>query len=61
AAVTALTSGYHVAFGTGAGLAVAALIVATVSGRPRQQRPGGTGQDPGAVTPASRAAATSGG
>ena len=41
-AAVALTGGYHVAFGTGAGLAAAALVLAAVLLRPG--RPSGTGE-----------------
>jgi hypothetical protein len=37
-AVDALTGGYQVAFGTGAGLAAAALVLAAVALRPRAAR-----------------------
>jgi hypothetical protein len=38
-AASALTAGYHVAFGIGAGLAAAALVLAAVVLRPASSRP----------------------
>jgi EmrB/QacA subfamily drug resistance transporter len=59
ARATALTSGFHLAFGTGAGLLVTALVVAAVVLRPRAAaRPYGTAPAPAPAAQAAEATET---